>query len=123
VERTSPRRDFITRSQPVWLERHCAMQNASSRPDVRLRAAATSTEVTIAFRMIHEPSGKPIRYLKGIETDKSFKEVPEEEIIKGYEHSKGHHVLIKLEGKEPASQKPARAARGKTATSLRRTVH
>ena len=58
---------------------------------------ATSTEGTIAFRMIHEPSGKPIKYLKGIETDKGFKEVPEEEIIKGYEHSKGHHVLIKPE--------------------------
>jgi DNA end-binding protein Ku len=56
---------------------------------------ATSTEGTIAFRMIHEPSGKPIKYLKGIETEHGFKEVPEEEIIKGYEHTKGHHVLIK----------------------------
>jgi DNA end-binding protein Ku len=58
---------------------------------------ATSTEGTIAFRMIHEPSGKPIKYLKGIETERGFKEVPEEEIIKGYEHTKGHHVLIKPE--------------------------
>jgi DNA end-binding protein Ku len=58
---------------------------------------ATSTEGTIAFRMIHEPSGKPIKYLKGIETDHGFEEVPEEEIIKGYEHTKGHHVLIKPE--------------------------
>src|SRR4249920_3313135 len=55
---------------------------------------ATSTEGAIAFRMIHEPSGKPI---KGIETDRGFEEVPEEEIIKGYEHTKGHHVLIKPE--------------------------
>jgi DNA end-binding protein Ku len=55
---------------------------------------ATSTEGAIAFRMIHEPSGKPIKYLKGIETDHGFEEVPEEEIIKGYEHTKGHHVLI-----------------------------
>jgi DNA end-binding protein Ku len=55
---------------------------------------ATSTEGQIAFRMIHEPSGKPIRYLKGIETERGFQEVPEEEIIKGYEHTKGHHVLI-----------------------------
>ena len=55
---------------------------------------ATSTEGTIAFRMIHEPSGKPIKYLKGIETEHGFEEVPEEEIIKGYEHTKGHHVLI-----------------------------
>jgi DNA end-binding protein Ku len=58
---------------------------------------ATSTEGTIAFRMIHEPSGKPIKYQKGIETERGFKEVPEEEIIKGYEHTKGHHVLIKPE--------------------------
>src|SRR5262245_8805372 len=55
---------------------------------------ATSTEGTIAFRMIHEPSGKPIKYLKGIETERGFEEVPEEEIIKAYEHTKGHHVLI-----------------------------
>src|SRR6476620_2818515 len=55
---------------------------------------ATSTEGNISFRMIHEPSGKPINYLKGIETEHGFEEVPEEEIIKGYEHTKGHHVLI-----------------------------
>jgi DNA end-binding protein Ku len=55
---------------------------------------ATSTERVISFRMIHEPSGRPIKYLKGIETDQGFEEVAEEEIIKGYEHAKGHHVLI-----------------------------
>ena len=58
---------------------------------------ATSSEGTIAFRMIHEPSGKPIKYLKGVETEQGFEEVPEEEIIKGYEHAKGHHVLINPE--------------------------
>jgi DNA end-binding protein Ku len=58
---------------------------------------ATSTEGTIAFRMIHEPSGKPINNLKGIQTKHGFEEVPEEEIIKGYEHTRGHHVLIKQE--------------------------
>ena len=58
---------------------------------------AISTEGTIAFRMIHEPSGQPIKYLKGVETERGFEEVPEEEIIKGYEHTKGHHVLIKPE--------------------------
>ena len=45
-------------------------------------------------RLILEPSRKPIKYLKGIETDQGFEEVAEEEIIKGYEHAKGHHVLI-----------------------------
>jgi DNA end-binding protein Ku len=55
---------------------------------------ATSAEGTVAFRMIHKPSGKPIKYLKGVETERGFEEVPEEEIIKGYEHTKGHHLLI-----------------------------
>src|SRR5262245_43726922 len=56
---------------------------------------ATSTEGSVAFRMIHEPSGEPIKYQKGIETEHGFEEVPEEKIIKGYEHTKGHYVLIK----------------------------
>jgi DNA end-binding protein Ku len=58
---------------------------------------AISSEGTIAFRMIHKPSGKPIKYLKGIETEDGFEEVPEEEIIKGYEHARGHHVLVNPE--------------------------
>jgi DNA end-binding protein Ku len=32
-----------------------------------------------------------------VPTEEGFQEVPEEEIIKGYEHSKGHHVLIRPE--------------------------
>ena len=59
--------------------------------------SAVSTEDAISFRMIHEPSGKPIRYVKGIPTEQGFEEVPEDEIIKGYEHAKGHHILIKPE--------------------------
>jgi DNA end-binding protein Ku len=55
---------------------------------------AISTEEAISFRTIHEPSGEPIRYVKGIETDKGFKEVPEDEIVKGYEYAKGHYVLL-----------------------------
>jgi DNA end-binding protein Ku len=58
---------------------------------------AVSTEDAVSFRMIHEPSGKPIKYLKGVPTDEDFEEVPEDEIIKGYEHAKGHHVLIRPE--------------------------
>jgi DNA end-binding protein Ku len=55
---------------------------------------AVSTEDAISFRQIHEPSGKPIKYVKGVRDGDTFTEVPEEEIIKGYEHAKGHHVLI-----------------------------
>jgi DNA end-binding protein Ku len=59
--------------------------------------SAVSTEEAISFRMIHEPSGQPIRYVKGIETENGFEEVPEDEIVKGYEHAKGHHVLLRPE--------------------------
>lgn len=63
---------------------------------VRLHSAV-STEDTISFRQIHEPSGQPIKQLKGVRDGDDFIPVPEEEIIKGYEHSKGHHVLIRPE--------------------------
>jgi DNA end-binding protein Ku len=59
---------------------------------------AVCTEESISFRQIHEPSGKPIKYVKkyvkGVRDGHTFIEVPDEEIIKGYEHAKGHHVLI-----------------------------
>ena len=35
----------------------------------------------------------PIRYLKGVHDGDIFTEVPDEEIVKGYEYAKGHHVL------------------------------
>ena len=60
---------------------------------VRL-VSAVSTEDAISFRQIHEPSGQPIKNVKGVRDGDTFTEVPEEEIIKGYEHAKGHHVLI-----------------------------
>jgi DNA end-binding protein Ku len=55
---------------------------------------AVSTEEAISFRQIHEPSGTPIKYVKGVRDGDRFTEVPDEEITKGYEHAKGHHVLI-----------------------------
>jgi DNA end-binding protein Ku len=55
---------------------------------------AVSTEEAISFRQIHESSGTPIRQLKGVRDGDTFTEVPDEEIVKGYEHAKGHHVLI-----------------------------
>jgi DNA end-binding protein Ku len=48
----------------------------------------------VSFRMIHEPSGNPIRYVKGVHDGDEFVEVPDEEIVKGYEYAKGQHVLI-----------------------------
>jgi DNA end-binding protein Ku len=55
---------------------------------------AVSTEEAISFRQIHEPSGTPIRNLKGIREGDTFTEVPDEEIVKGYEYAKGQHILI-----------------------------
>jgi len=55
---------------------------------------AVSTEEAISFRQIHEPSGTPIRYVKGVHDGDTFTEVPDAEIVKGYEYAKGSHVLI-----------------------------
>jgi DNA end-binding protein Ku len=55
---------------------------------------AISNEEAVSFRMIHEPSGNPIRYVKGVHDGDEFVEVPDEEIVKGYEYAKGQHVLI-----------------------------
>lgn len=60
---------------------------------VKLHAA--TTESRVAFRQIHAPSGNPIRNLKGVRDGDTFTEVPDEEIIKGYEHAKGQHILIR----------------------------
>ena len=59
---------------------------------VKLHAA--TTEGKVAFRMLHAPSGQPIRNVKGVRDGETFTEVPDDEIVKGYEHAKGHHVLI-----------------------------
>jgi DNA end-binding protein Ku len=59
---------------------------------VKLHAA--TTEGRVSFRQIHEPSGQPIRNVKGVRDGDTFTEVHDEEIIKGYEHAKDHHVLI-----------------------------
>jgi len=59
---------------------------------VQMYTAATDNSV--ALNMLHRPTGERIRNLKVIETDSGFQEVPEDEIVKGYEHEKGRHVLL-----------------------------
>jgi DNA end-binding protein Ku len=49
---------------------------------------ATTNEDQVSFRMIHRESGTPIKYQRSIETEHGFEEVPEDEIIKGYEHQR-----------------------------------
>lgn len=55
---------------------------------------ATKSGASISFRQIHEPSGKPIQYEKVVP---GIGPVDRDEIIKGYELSKGHFVLLEDE--------------------------
>ena len=53
--------------------------------------SATRSGAAVSFRQIHEPSGKPIRYEKVVA---GVGAVDREEIVKGYEISKGNFVLL-----------------------------
>jgi DNA end-binding protein Ku len=53
--------------------------------------AATKSGASISFRQIHEPSGKPINYEKVVQ---GIGPVDRDEIVKGYELSKGNYVLL-----------------------------
>jgi DNA end-binding protein Ku len=55
---------------------------------------ATKSGASISFRQIHEPSGKPIKYEKVVP---GIGPVDRDEIIKGYELSKGNYVLLEDE--------------------------
>jgi DNA end-binding protein Ku len=73
-----------------WLPLRSGQAISASLVNIPVRLVpAISTEEAISFRQIHEPSSEPIRYVKGIETEKGFKE-----IVKGYEYAKGRYVLI-----------------------------
>ncbi|MEP7349723.1 MAG: Ku protein [Sphingorhabdus sp.] len=53
--------------------------------------SATRSGASVAFRQIHEPSGKPVKYVKSVS---GIGPVDAEEIIKGYEYEKGSFVLL-----------------------------
>lgn len=53
--------------------------------------SATRSGATIAFKQIHEPSGKPIHYEKVVT---GIGPVDKDEIMKGYEVKKGEYVLL-----------------------------
>jgi DNA end-binding protein Ku len=52
---------------------------------------ATKSGASISFRQIHEPSGKPIAYEKVVQ---GIGAVDHDDIVKGYEVSKGNYVLL-----------------------------
>lgn len=53
--------------------------------------AAVKSGASISFRQIHEPSGKPVSYEKVVS---GLGPVARDEIVKGYEVSKGNYVLL-----------------------------
>lgn len=53
--------------------------------------SATKSGATISFHQIHEPSGKRINYEKVV---RGIGPVDRDEIVKGYEVSKGNYVLL-----------------------------
>ncbi len=53
--------------------------------------SATKSGASIAFRQIHEPTGKPIKYEKSVQ---GVGPVDPDEIVKGYEYEKGSYVLV-----------------------------
>src|SRR5687768_12469411 len=56
--------------------------------------SATKSGATIAFHQVHEPTGKRIKYEKVVP---GIGPVDRDEIIKGYEVSKGEYVLLEPE--------------------------
>lgn len=67
--------------------------------------SATRSGATIAFNQIHEPSGKRIKYEKVVP---GIGPVDVDEIVKGFEYSKGEYVLLdekEIEGVKLESKK------------------
>ena len=67
--------------------------------------SATKSGATIAFNQIHEPSGKRIKYEKVVP---GIGPVNVDEIVKGFEYSKGEYVLLdenEIEGVKLESKK------------------
>ena len=55
---------------------------------------ATKSGAAVSFRQIHEPTGKPIQYLKSVA---GVGPVDTDEIVKGFEFEKGEYVLLDQE--------------------------
>lgn len=52
---------------------------------------ATRSGASVSFRQIHEPSGKPVKYEKVVP---GIGPIDKDDIVKGYELSKGSYVLL-----------------------------
>lgn len=59
--------------------------------------SATKSGSSVAFRQIHEPSGKPIKYEK---TVAGIGAIDSDDILKGFEYERGSYVLLEDEDLE-----------------------
>ena len=53
--------------------------------------SATKSGASVTFRQIHEPSGKPVKYVKSVP---GIGPIDVDDIMKGYEYEKGNFVLL-----------------------------
>lgn len=53
--------------------------------------SATKSGASVAFRQIHKPSGKPVKYVKSVP---GIGPIDVDDIMKGYEYEKGNFVLL-----------------------------
>lgn len=86
-ERAAGRKSGVTSARPLWTGN---LRLALVSVPVRLYPA-TKTGAQISFHQVHEPSGKRIRYQKVVP---GIGPVDTDEIVKGYEVTKGSYVLI-----------------------------
>ncbi|HVL38243.1 MAG TPA: Ku protein [Fimbriimonadaceae bacterium] len=62
---------------------------------IPVRLSTATQEKDISFHMIHESCGSRVKLLKWCPKDE--RPVERDEIVKGYEYAKGHHVILKEE--------------------------
>ncbi len=74
-------------ARPIW-KGHIRLSLVSIPVEL---FTATKTSEKIAFRQIHEPTGKPIHYQKVVA---GVGPVDTDEIMKGFEYEKGNYVLL-----------------------------
>jgi DNA end-binding protein Ku len=74
-------------ARPIW-KGHIRLSLVSIPVEL---FTATKTTEKIAFRQIHEPTGKPIHYQKVVA---GVGPVDTDEILKGFEYEKGRYVLL-----------------------------
>ena len=74
-------------ARPIW-KGHIRLSLVSIPVEL---FTATKTSAKIAFRQIHEPTGKPIHYQKVVA---GVGPVDTDEILKGFEYEKGRYVLM-----------------------------